>query len=121
MGEKDLLVWLKLDVAGETVSENLVTFVYPRELDLLDPAIAAEIAEKTPREFAVTLHAAHPALYAWLELDGADARFSDNFTHIGPARPVTITVRPAAPMTKEALRRALKVRSLYDTYKQPAG
>ena len=68
----------------------------------------------------MTLHAAHPALYAWLELDGADERFSDNFVHISPARPVTITVRPAAPMTKDALERALKIRSLYDTYKQPA-
>ena len=74
-------------VGGKTVSENLVTLAYPRELNLLDPALTAEIAEKEPGEFAVTLHAAHPALWTWLELDGVDARFSDNFVHVGPAGP----------------------------------
>ena len=48
-GPNNLLVWLKLDVAGQTVSENLVTLAYPRELNLLDPALSAEIAEKGPR------------------------------------------------------------------------
>ena len=110
-------MWLKLDVGGQTVSENLVTLAYPRELDLLDPALSAEVAEKGPGEFAVTLRAAIPALWTWLELDGIDARFSDNFVHVGAAVPVTITVRPAVPMTNDAVRRTLKVRSLYDTYK----
>ena len=86
-GRNNLLVWLKLDVAGQTVSENLVTLAYPRELNLLDPALSAEIAEKGQGEFAVTLHAAHPALWTWLELDGVDARFSDNFVHVSPTGP----------------------------------
>ncbi|MGO9108119.1 MAG: beta-mannosidase [Thermoguttaceae bacterium] len=116
-GEKNILVWLKLDVAGETVSENLVTLAYPRELKLLDPALSADITEKGQGLFTVVLHAEHPALWTWLELDGVDARFSDNFVHVGPAGPVTITVQPAMPMTKDALQRALKIRSLYDTYK----
>ena len=116
-GQNNVLVWLKLDVAGQTVSENLITLVYPRELNLLDPALSAEIVEKEQGQFTVTLRAKHPALWTWLELDGVDARFSDNFVHVGPDRPVTITVRPAVPMTKDAVKRALKVRSLYDTYK----
>ena len=115
-GEKNVLVWMKLVVGGKTVSENLVTLAYPRELGLLDPALTAEIAEKSPGEFAVTLHAAHPALWTWLELGGVDARISDNFVHISPADPVTVTVHPAVPMTKEAVQKALKVRSLFDTY-----
>jgi beta-mannosidase len=116
-GRKNLLVWLKLDVGGQTVSENLVTLAYPRDLDLLDPAIMATVSEKGQGEFTVILRAAHPALWTWLELDGIDARFSDNFVHISPDEPVAMTVRPAQAMTKEAVRRALKVRSLFDTYK----
>jgi beta-mannosidase len=116
-GTNNFLVWLKLDVAGQTVSENLVTLAYPRELNLLDPALSATISGEGPQEFTVTLHAAHPALWTWLELDGADARFSDNFVHVSPARPMTITARTAAPMTREAVERALKIRSLYDTYR----
>jgi len=113
-------LWLKFDVADQTVSENLLTLAYPRELNLLDPALSAEIAEKGPREFAVTLHAEHPALWTWLELDGADAKFSDNFVHVRKAAPATIVVRPASPMTKESFQRILKIRSLYDTYSHSA-
>ncbi len=116
-GRNNVLAWLKLDIAGQTVSENLVTLAYPRELNLADPVLTAEIAEQGQGEFAVTLHAAHPALWAWLELDGVDARFSDNFVHVNPDKPAIITVRPAVPMTKAAVQRALKIRSLYDTYK----
>ncbi len=116
-GRKKILVWLWLDVAGQAVSENLVTLAYPRELNLLDPALSAKITEKGSGEFAITLHAAHPALWTWLEIEGVDAWFSDNFVHVDPARPVTIIVRPALPMTKDAVQRALKIRSLYDTYK----
>ena len=119
-GRNKILVWLKLEVAGQAVSENLVTLAYPRELDLLDPAISAEVAEQAQGQFAVRLHAEHPALWTWLELAGVDAKFSDNFVHVGKAQPVTITVRPASTMTKDAFKRALKVRSLFDTYGKPA-
>ena len=86
-GHNNILVWLQLDIAGQPVSENLVTLAYPRELNLPDPALTAEIVQKSPGEFVVTLHAEHPALWTWLELDGVDARFSDNFVHVSPARP----------------------------------
>ena len=46
LGEKNLLVWLKLDVDGEAVSENLVTYVYPRELELLDPGSRPRLPRK---------------------------------------------------------------------------
>ena len=119
-GHNNILVWLQLDIAGQPVSENLVTLAYPRELNLPDPALTAEIVQKSPGEFVVTLHAEHPALWTWLELDGVDARFSDNFVHVSPAQPTTITVNPASPLTKDSLQRVLKVRSLYNTYQQPA-
>jgi beta-mannosidase len=119
-GQNKILVWLKLEVAGQAVSENLVTLAYPRELDLLEPALSAEVAEQEQGQFAVTLRAEHPALWTWLELKGVDAKFSDNFVHVGKAQPQTITVRPASPMTKDAFQRALKVRSLFDTYTKPA-
>jgi beta-mannosidase len=119
-GHNNLLVWLKLDIAGQTVSENLVTLAYPRELNLLNPALSAEMVEKGPQEFVVTLRAAHPALWAWLELEDVDARLSDNFVHVSTTRPMSITVRPVVPMTKDSLQKALKIRSLYDTYNQAA-
>ncbi len=112
----DLLLWLKLDIGDETVSENLVTLVYPRELELLDPQLKADVEEQAGR-FKVTVTAVHPALWTWLSFDGFDGRCSDNFVHVRSDEPVEIIVRPAAPMTREAFVKAMRVRSLYDTYK----
>ena len=99
---------------GRTESENLVTLAYPREFNLLDPASSADVSERNGG-YTVTLRAAHPALWTWLELDGADARFSDNFVHVMQDHPATIEVFPARPMSKEAFQRSLRIRSLYDT------
>ena len=116
----DILVWLELSVGGETVSDNLVTLVYPRQLNLRDPQLRAEVsaakASGNDGAYTVKLTAKHPAMWTWLELDGADARCSQNFVPVRGNRPVEITVRPATPMPKEAFQKALRVRSLYDTY-----
>ena len=114
-GKNNVLVWLKLEVGGATVSDNLVTFVYPRALDLADPQLAVAVAEGNGT-FTVTLTAAHPALWTWLELEGVDARCSGNFVHMTKGTPVTLTVQPARPLSKDEFRKALRVRSLYDTY-----
>jgi beta-mannosidase len=120
-GANNVLAWLKLDVDGRTVSDNMVSFVYPRELKLVDPRLSAEVSESpggsgTPREFTVTLRAEHPALWAWLELAGVDARCSQNFVHVSQFAPAEITVRPSKPLSEKAFRESLRVKSLYDTY-----
>ena len=114
--ERDLLLWLKLEIGGETVSKNLVTLVYPRELELLDPHLKADVTEQGG-EYTLKLTAAHPALYMWLSFDGFDARCSDNFVHLRPGEPVEITVHPAAPTTLAAFVKGMQLRSLYDTYR----
>jgi beta-mannosidase len=114
-GKNNVLVWLKLEIDGAIVSDNLVTFVYPRAFNLSDPQLTAGVAEANGA-FTVTLTAEHPALWAWLELDGVDARCSGNFVHVTKGTPVTITVQPAKPLSKDEFQKALRVRSLYDTY-----
>lgn len=114
-GKNNVLVWLRLEVNGVAVSDNLVTFGYPRAFNLADPQLAAAVAE-AQGAFTVTLTAKHPALWAWLELDGVDARCSDNFVHVTPAAPTLITVRTARPLTRDEFQKILRVRSLYDTY-----
>ena len=81
----------------------------------MDPKLVASVAE-ADGAFTVTLTAEHPALWTWLELDGVDARCSDNFVHVTKDAPATIIVRPAQPLTKAAFQQALRVRSLFDTY-----
>jgi beta-mannosidase len=114
-GAGDLLVWLKLVIGGRTVSDNLVTLVYPRELELRDPRLRTEITE-LGGDFQVTLTAAHPALWTWLSFDGLDARCSQNFVNVMPDAPLAIVVHPVSPTTRDAFAKALRVQSLYDTY-----
>ena len=114
-GVRDIIVWLELKVEGKSVSTNFVTFARPKHLELRQPEIKSEVnAKKSNTE--VTLTAKTPALWTWLELDGADARFSDNFFHLPPGKPVTITLSMDKPISYAEIRKKLRVRSLIDTY-----
>ncbi len=114
-GAKNLLVWLKVKVAGQPVSENLVTLVYPKELELANPQLKADI-KKVGDSFRVKLTAKFPALWAWLTLKGADASYSDNFNHVRSGSPLEIVVKPNHPMSKDEFANALQIHSLYDTF-----
>lgn len=116
VGSNNVLVWLTLEIDGELASTNLVTFVYPRELPLVDPQVRASVTDAGAGSYVVKLQARHPSLWTWLELEGADARMSDNFVHVTADEPAAITVRPAQPMDKATFEKTLRVRSLFDTY-----
>ncbi|HSY19307.1 MAG TPA: glycoside hydrolase family 2 protein [Candidatus Acidoferrales bacterium] len=114
-GTGGFLTWLKLDLGGKTVSENLVLLAPPKEFKLLNPELTV-ITTAHGEEFVVAVHAKKTALWAWLELQNADARFSDNYFHLRPDEPQKIQVRPSARMSHEEFISGLQVRSLYDTY-----
>ena len=115
-GPRDLVLGMELCVNGAAVSSNLVTFARPKHLELADPQFEVSIAGAEGGASTVTLAAQRPALWTWLELPGRAARYTDNFVHVFPERPVTITVRPAELMSAGELRAALHVHSLVDTY-----
>jgi beta-mannosidase len=114
-GTNNVLLWLNLDIDGKAASENLVMFAYPKELPLMDPALTSSVSEKNG-DFTVKIKAKHPALWVWLELADTDARFSDNFVHLNGGSTTEITAHLEKPMTREAFQKALRVRSLFDTY-----
>ena len=115
-GVRNLMVWLELAVKGKTVSTNLVTFARPKHLELCNPDIKAEIGQAEGSS-VITLTAKAPALWTWLELTDSDARFSDNFFHLQPDKPVKITLTTQEPLSAAQIRKNLRVRSLFDTYK----
>jgi beta-mannosidase len=116
-GAANLLAWIDLQIDGQMVSSNLLFFVRPGELNLVDPKLTAEV-RGTRDIFDVTLHAEHPALWAWIELEGADATYSENFLDVRSEAPVHIQVRPAAPMSLNQFKSNLRVRSVIDLYAQ---
>jgi beta-mannosidase len=116
-GARNLLVWLELSVGGKIVSRNLSAFAKPKHMELGDAEIEASVKAVEDGAFAVTLEAKRPALYVWLELEDADALMSDNFFHLRPGAPITALATPAREMTAARFRKALRVRSLTDTYR----
>ena len=127
--KRGLLVWLELASPGHPISRNLVFFARPvrrprifsprpKHLDLSrDPETRATLTSCGDGAFEVALRSRAPALWVWVELDGIDARFSDNFFHLCAASAVTIRVEPAEELAIDALRERLIVRHLVDTYR----
>ena len=115
-GPHGLLVWLGLDVGGETVSTNLVTFARPKHLPLEQPNLRAQVQDLHDGTFRVMLTAERPALWAWIELLYTEARFSDAFVHVAPGHPFEIIVTPQQPISAAELRGQLQLRSLVDTF-----
>ncbi|RYG36185.1 hypothetical protein EON81_10520 [bacterium] len=114
-GEKDLLLWAKLRTPNEPEAQALVLFARPKDLELVKPEFRSSVAAVRDG-FRITVSSPQPALWIWIELEGMDADLSDNFFNLPPGEAATIVVKPHGKTTLEAVRSALRVRSLYDTY-----
>ncbi len=118
-GERDVMVWLDLvDCNDRVASTNFVSFVRPKEHELIRPAIKCKTEESTdkPGTFVLTLESDQPALWVFIEVDDCDAKLSDNWFHLWPQRRIKVTVTPDKKMNLRAFKKSLKLRSLYDTY-----
>jgi beta-mannosidase len=116
-GPRELMLWLDLKAQGKVVSTNFVSFARPKHMALEQPVLRAAVTDLRDGTFKVTVEAEKPALWAWIALSHADARYSDNFVHVVPGRPVDIVVTPEQAMTPEQLEGQLELRSLFDTFK----
>lgn len=112
---QDVLLWLEVVVDGQVLTENMVNFARPKHLRLVDPQIEMQIEALSDGSFAVTLSSAQVALWAWLETK-REARFSDNFVHLRPNKPVKVSVYPDAAMSETEFKAEIAVKSLFDTY-----
>lgn len=106
-------LYVRLEQKGRIVAENQVSFVPDKHLDLKHPDLKITVGEKDGKT-AVTLLADTYMKYVELAVQGADARFGDNYFFLVPHQPRTVTLETALP--KETVERNLKVRSLVDTY-----
>ena len=115
-GPAAALLWVDAKSDDGTAGQSTILLARPKAMDLRDPALSFDL-KKAGDGFDVTLRAERPALWAWLALDGdPDAALTDNFVHLDPDRPATIHLVPSRPMDVGAGRKALRARSLYDTY-----
>ncbi|MFP4377112.1 MAG: beta-mannosidase [Spirochaetales bacterium] len=113
--ERDLIVWLEAYEGSERIAENLVTFARPKHLELShSPGISSNVSAGADGRFAVTLRADNVALWTWIELEKTDLRATDNFVHLRPDTPRSITVTPSRELSLSDLESQLRVRSLID-------
>jgi len=114
-GAGNIALWADLTVAGEPLSSTVLNFVRPKDLNLVAPDFKVA-ATKSGDAYRITLSSSHPALQTWLDLTGIDVEYSDNFFDLRPGQPVTILIRPSVKTSLAQIQKALRVRSLYDTY-----
>lgn len=119
-GSDGVLLYATLRTPHEPDSQTTLLFGRPKDIELADPKIRTSV-QAAGGGFRVTLSGAHPALWAWVSLDGLDAEFSDNFVDLAPGKAATIFVKPKAKVGLAQFRKALRVRSLFDTYAPGVG
>jgi len=107
VGQRNLMVKLALSVDGKAVSENLVLFVRPKHLTLVNPGIQVRIDQQQAQ---IELSADHPALWVWLSTPDGQAVFSDSFFHLFPGETKRISIEGEANLD------AVMIQSLVDTY-----
>ena len=115
-GARNLMLWLTLDIDGERVSDNFVSFEKPKHLSLKDPKLTTRINVLDGGEYKVTVSAKRPALWTWLDLDSVTASYSDRFFHLGPKQKLEVLVRPKRKLRPDLFEKKLGAFSLYDTY-----
>jgi hypothetical protein len=60
-----------------------------------------------------------PALWVWLDVEGVDARLSDNFFHLRPGIQLSVELLSEKEMSVAQLKKSLRVHSLAETYQEP--
>ncbi len=116
VGMRDLLVWLALDVGGETISDNLVLFARPKHLKLSTPEFQTRIRPLGEGAFEVQVQTDRAALWVWVTGKTHGMQCSDSFFHLPPGQPRTILVKPDQAISEAEFTEELVVRSLIDTF-----
>jgi beta-mannosidase len=115
-GPRNIMVWADIKTESGHVSENFISFIKPKHLELQNPRIHVDVSGEGSGDITVTLSAKAPALWVWLESDVVDIMFSDNFFHMVPGKDIAIKIKTEKPVEIEEIKKTLRVRSLYDTY-----
>lgn len=113
-GREDVLIWSAVRAGGKTLSEGCHFFVAPKQLRLPQPGLSHRATRAADGAFKVFVNARKPALWMWVNLKRADAKYSDNFIHLPSGGRAVIDVRPATPMSLVEFQQQLEVRSLCD-------
>lgn len=112
-GAENILVWPEVLVDGRVVAQNTLFFGRPKVLKLTRPNLRVSVSGgETLYHVAITSDV--PALWTWINVEGVDVSYSDNFIHVGQSRAAEIDIILDKPVSPFDFRRMLTVRSVYD-------
>lgn len=101
--------------AGKQRARQTLAFVPDKHLELEDPQIRTGLTG-SGRQLSIRLQARSLARFVQLELAGADVIFSDNYFDLPAGRAVRVSCPLPPRWSLKQVRRALRVRSYYDSY-----
>jgi beta-mannosidase len=105
-----------LDINGRCVSEDSVFFAPPRFIALPKLQVKTAVTLMAPQRASITFTASAFQHRFAFELDGIPHRSSDNYFELFAGEPKVVEVDLGRPQTIARLEKALKYRSLSDTY-----
>ncbi len=100
---------------GTRLSVGVLPFIPNKHLELEEPRLRYSITEKG-HECELELVTEKLARFIWLALEGADVVFSDNYFDLPAGRQARVTFPRPAGWSGDDIRRALRVRSLVDSF-----
>lgn len=114
--ERQEVVFLaELEHNGKQVALNLATFVPNKHLKLVSPQVKAEVRKvKGELEIKITAHSL--ARFVELKIAGKDVVFSDNYFDLPAGYTRSITCKMPEEMSLAQVRKALEIRSLYNSF-----
>ena len=114
--DRDAYLYFELQSNKEVLGSNIYHFSRLKKVDLPDPEITFSLEAGTGDTLVVRLTARRFAKDVSLEASGLEGRFEDNFFDLLPGRAKLVRFISPARIKLEDLSRALKIRSLRDTY-----
>ncbi len=118
---REVFLAFSLQDDREILAEGTMLFVRPRRFRFRDPEAAVAVREDG-RYFYVDVTVRAPAFWVFLETEGFDCVFSDNWFDLQPGPPKRVTVEkgdPGLPAAAEAFAASLSVRSVFDIGRLP--
>ena len=112
---RELVFVYELWQESQRLALGVVPFVPDKHLSLADPGLAVDVHQQCDH-VALSLTARSLARFVQLALEGADAVFSDNWFDLPAGRQVAVTCPLPQGWNLQQARKALVIRSLYDSY-----
>jgi beta-mannosidase len=104
-----------LNSKGEILSENILYFESPKDLELPKPEIKHKITQ-SGSTFIVEISSNKLAKNLYLRADELEGRFSDNYFDLLPNKSIEIKFSNNDSITLEEFKKNLKIFTLTDTY-----